>query len=104
METSSMGAGEALVILGLIVVIYCLPWLVAEQRHHPNSGSIAVINLFLGWTFLGWVVALAMACSAVPAGAREERAAARLDARVARLERKGFTERADDLRARKSEQ
>ncbi|HXA88731.1 MAG TPA: superinfection immunity protein [Mycobacterium sp.] len=27
----------------------------------PNAGSVAVINLFLGWTFIGWVVAPAMA-------------------------------------------
>jgi hypothetical protein len=27
----------------------------------PNLGSVAVINTFLGWTFIGWVVALAMA-------------------------------------------
>jgi hypothetical protein len=23
---------------------------------------VVVINVFLGWTFVGWVVALAMAC------------------------------------------
>jgi hypothetical protein len=37
----------------------------ATARHHHNSGSIAVVNLFFGWTVVGWVVALAMACSAV---------------------------------------
>ena len=33
----------------------------------PTSGSIAVINLFLGWTLVGWVVALAMSFKDVPA-------------------------------------
>jgi hypothetical protein len=28
--------------------------------------SVLVINLFLGWTFVGWVVALAMALRDVP--------------------------------------
>jgi hypothetical protein len=28
----------------------------------PNKGSTIVVNVFLGWTFIGWVVALAMAC------------------------------------------
>ena len=37
--------------------------------HHRNTavaGPIAVVNLFLGWTLLGWVVALAWACAADP--------------------------------------
>lgn len=40
--------------------IYFLPTIVAQNpRDRP---SIFVINLFLGWTFLGWVLALAWAC------------------------------------------
>ncbi|MUL76445.1 superinfection immunity protein [Mycobacterium sp. CBMA226] len=35
--------------------------MVAANRKVPNVGSVIVINLFLGWTFVGWVVALAMA-------------------------------------------
>lgn len=27
-----------------------------------NTGSVVVLNLFLGWAVIGWVVALAMAC------------------------------------------
>jgi hypothetical protein len=50
----------------LVLALYLLPWLIALQRGHPNAGSIAVIDIFLGWTFVGWVVALAMACSAIP--------------------------------------
>ena len=56
------GAG-ALVILAL----YFVPSVVAVIRGVPNIGSIIVINFFLGWTFIGWVVALAMACRTVPA-------------------------------------
>ena len=40
----------------------------AHERKVPNFGSIAVINLFLGWTLIGWVVALAMAFRSVPPG------------------------------------
>ena len=39
--------------------IYFLPAIVAFQRAHKNSASILVVNIFLGWTLLGWVVALA---------------------------------------------
>ena len=45
----------------LIVGVYFIPWYVAAVRNVPNRGSVAVINLLLGWTLVGWVVALAMA-------------------------------------------
>jgi len=59
-------AGGAAAIGTLIVVLigiglYFLPALVAYSRKVPNMGSVFVINLFLGWTFIGWVVAMAMA-------------------------------------------
>jgi hypothetical protein len=46
----------------LVVGIYFLPTIVAIARKVTNQGSVAVINFFLGWTLVGWVVALAMAC------------------------------------------
>ena len=49
-------------IVGL--VIYFLPSLIAILRNHHQWGSIGVINLFFGWTFIGWVVSLAWAVSA----------------------------------------
>lgn len=39
-----------------------LPTIVAVARKVTNQGSVAVINFFLGWTLIGWVAALAMAC------------------------------------------
>jgi hypothetical protein len=56
-------AGLAVVLL----VLYFVPLIVAMLRHVPNVGSVAVINLFLGWTVIGWVVALAMAARSRPA-------------------------------------
>jgi len=35
---------------------------VAVSRDVRQAGSIAAINVFLGWTLVGWVVAFAMAC------------------------------------------
>lgn len=55
--------GGNILILTLFVV-YLLPWLVAVSRSHPNVAAIFIINLFLGWTLIGWVVALAWAASA----------------------------------------
>jgi hypothetical protein len=51
--------------LVLLVIVYFAPTLVARGRYHPQAGAITVVNVFLGWTLVGWVVALAMACSAV---------------------------------------
>ncbi len=59
----SYGVGSLPLILlaGLITAIYVVPWIVAERRHVRNSGAVIVVDLLLGWTFIGWVVALAMA-------------------------------------------
>jgi len=59
------------VLLGSITValigLYLLPVLLAWARHVPDVGSVAVINILLGWTLAGWVVALALALrSSVP--------------------------------------
>ncbi len=43
--------------------IYFIPVIVAKYRGIRHLGSIIVVNIFLGITFVGWVVALAMACS-----------------------------------------
>lgn len=48
-----------------LFVLYLAPTFIAAGREHHNWGAIIVINLFLGWTFIGWVVALAMACGEV---------------------------------------
>lgn len=62
--------------IGLILlgVLYFLPWIVAYQRDHHQCNSIALLNLFLGWTLLGWVISLVWSVSAVysePAPATE---------------------------------
>jgi hypothetical protein len=51
--------------MGIAAVFYLLPSFVAAARKHPSQNSIAIINIFLGWTFLGWVVALAWAASGI---------------------------------------
>jgi hypothetical protein len=43
------------------ILIYWIPSAVALYRKVPNRGSIIVVNLFFGWTVVGWIVALAMA-------------------------------------------
>lgn len=57
-----MEAYVALLALG--VFFYFLPGIVASQRRHKNRGAIFALTLFLGWTFLGWVIALIWALTA----------------------------------------
>jgi len=45
----------------IIIVIYLFPSLIAYKRSHLNMDAILILNLFLGWTFLGWVIALVWA-------------------------------------------
>ena len=52
---------DGAVILAVIGVVYFLPAVIARGK--PNASSVLVINLFLGWTIIGWIVALAMAVS-----------------------------------------
>jgi T4 superinfection immunity protein len=63
------GAAAGIVILFFIMFsagLYFIPLIVAVVRKVPNVGSIGVINFFLGWTLVGWVVALAMAARSAP--------------------------------------
>lgn len=55
----------ALVLVSLSVALYLVPVMVAVARHAPDIGAIAVINVLLGWTFVGWVLALALAMRSV---------------------------------------
>jgi hypothetical protein len=54
---------SSLVIAAL--VLWAVPPFIGGIRGVDNLGSIFVIDLFLGWTLIGWVVALAMACKTV---------------------------------------
>lgn len=47
------------VLVSVLSVFYLLPAGIAIGRSRTNTGVIFVINLFLGWTLIGWVVALA---------------------------------------------
>lgn len=52
---------EGVIILLLCLAGYFLPFIIALARKHVDSTAIFVLNLFLGWTFFGWVVALVWA-------------------------------------------
>ena len=47
--------------LSIVFGLYFLPSIVASRRAMASKNSVFVINLFLGWTFIGWIIALSMA-------------------------------------------
>jgi hypothetical protein len=58
-------------IILLFIVLYMLPAIVASCRGHHQTLAITVLNIFAGWTALGWLVALVWACMYIPPSARE---------------------------------
>jgi len=53
------GIGEWLLLLGpLLFAAYFIPFLIAAGRKHRFSTAIGLINLFLGWTGIGWLAAI----------------------------------------------
>lgn len=58
---NSVGSASGMVILGILALVYFLPTLAAYQRRHRNRDPVFIVNLFFGWTFIGWVIALAWA-------------------------------------------
>lgn len=58
------GFGKFVSVLFFIFgpALYLLPTYEAWARKHKSFSSIALLNIFLGWTLLGWVGALVWAC------------------------------------------
>lgn len=53
------GIGAVIVVI-LILVLYLLPTFIAS-KDHPNPNGLFWLNILLGWTFIGWVIALVWA-------------------------------------------
>jgi hypothetical protein len=48
------------------IALYFLPAIIAAARHTHNATAILLLNIFLGWTLIGWFVALVMAICSAP--------------------------------------
>jgi hypothetical protein len=53
----------------IIVLIsgYCLPLFIAIRRQHRNTMAIGAVNIFLGWTVIGWFCSLVWSLTGVNA-------------------------------------
>jgi uncharacterized membrane protein YqaE (UPF0057 family) len=50
-------------ILATVACLYFLPTLVVKIRGAKCAGGVFVLNLFLGWTVIGWLAGLIWAAS-----------------------------------------
>jgi len=60
---ASFGVGTYVVFV-IVLLAYFLPSVIAGSKEHHQGAAIFALNLFLGWTFLGWVVALVWSLTA----------------------------------------
>lgn len=58
-----MAAFGAFSIFGLIfgLGVYLLPTIIAVTRKPVNMTAAILVNVFLGWSFIGWIIALVLA-------------------------------------------
>lgn len=56
-----VGVALAIAIAIIVFKVYFYPTALAKGRNHPQKEAIFVLNLALGWTFVGWVIALVWA-------------------------------------------
>jgi len=68
MVTDQRPSSGAVVAIAWVVAVltlgYMLPWAIAASRGKANQAAVGLINLFLGWSLIGWIVAMVMACQA----------------------------------------
>lgn len=63
-STAASDVGTFIVFACVIGVAFCsymFPFLVAGMRGHKQTTAIGALNLLLGWTVLGWIIALVWA-------------------------------------------
>ena len=49
------------VFITILSLFYFLPFAIAFHKKRVNTGAIFALNLFLGWTLIGWVISLVWA-------------------------------------------
>ncbi len=64
-----------LIALGAFLVgtlVYFIPTIVAAKKKCPKLKLIVLLDIFLGWTFVAWVVCLVLACKKAETTGKED--------------------------------
>jgi len=51
----------AIIMVFFGIAIYFLPTIIAASQKKKNTSAILALNIFLGWTIIGWVISLVWA-------------------------------------------
>lgn len=84
-DGSSPIAGFILMVIAFVA--YFLPTFIAAKRNHPNGNGIGLLNIFLGWTGIGWLASLIWSVSAIHQDRPESKPLQPVDDKYAQLER-----------------
>lgn len=49
------------IVIVFLLLFYFIPAIKAYETNHRQKEAILILNLFLGWTTIGWIVALVWA-------------------------------------------
>ena len=60
--TSNLAGTSGGMILFMFIMCF-LPFIIAIIRKHNAKLAIFVLNFLLGWTIIGWIIALIWACN-----------------------------------------
>ena len=56
--------GIVIFIVALVIglLIHFLPTIIACKNKSPKKVAAIILNIFLGWSLIGWIIALVLAC------------------------------------------
>lgn len=60
----SLAAGHEYFLIFMAAVLYLLPSIIGWEK--PHAAQVVTLNILLGWTLLGWVIALVWALKKEP--------------------------------------
>lgn len=55
--TNFLGTLLVLFLFCFSMLVYMLPAIIALKNSHKQSDAIVVLDIFFGWTGIGWIVA-----------------------------------------------
>ena len=52
------------ILIFILGTLYFIPTIIAKACNKKNSDGVFIVNFTLGWTIIGWIIALMWAISA----------------------------------------